>query len=127
MQGNASDPPPDARDHELDPARARVGPARLPAVSAELAALIGVGIIGLVWLSNVDSDPRPARMRLAPGDGDPRSLTMSFALSPDGTTMATIHEDGRVALRKTTGGDSLPRALGYSGKARAVAFSPDSQ
>jgi WD40 repeat protein len=96
-------------------------------VSGELAALVGLALFGLVWLSNVDSDRRPARMRLARGDGGRRSQTMSFALSPDGTTIATIHEDGRVALRSGTEGASLPRVLGYHGGACAVAFSPDSQ
>jgi WD40 repeat protein len=127
MRRDASDPPPDAGNHDFHSEPARVGRARLPVVSPELAAVLGVVLISLFCLSNVDSDRRPARMRLARGDGDPRSRTMAFALSPDGTTIATIHEDGRVALRCATDGAGLPRVLGYGGVARAVAFSPDSQ
>jgi WD40 repeat protein len=127
MRRDASDPPPDAGNHDFHSEPARVGRARLPVVSPELAAVLGVVLISLVCLSNVDSDRRPARMRLARGDGDPRSRTMAFALSPDGTTIATIHEDGRVALRCATDGAGLPRVLGYGGVARAVSFSPDSQ
>jgi WD40 repeat protein len=126
MERDANDPALDAGKRHLEPVSSRVGRTRLPVVSRELAGVIGV-IFGLVWLSNFDSGRPPARMRLARGDGAPRSMTLAFALSPDGTTIATVHEDGRVALRSGALGASLPRVLGYRGAAQAVAFSPDSQ
>jgi WD40 repeat protein len=127
MQRDTGDPPAKAGNDDLDLQTGRVGRVRLAVVNRELAAVIGVVILCLVWLSNVQLDRQPARMWLARGDGDPRSRIMAFALSPDGTTIATIHEDGRVALRSATDGANLPRVLDYGGVARAVAFSPDSQ
>jgi WD40 repeat protein len=43
----------------------------------------------------------------------------------DGQTLATIQMDLRAALWDTTGGGRLIRVLGYQGRARALAFSPD--
>ena len=70
--------------------------------------------------------PTPAPMRLACGEGNPRERVAALALafSPDGTTIATIHTDGRVALRDLSKGRGL-RFLGDRGYACALAFSPD--
>ena len=128
MRRDATDPVPDPGDRGLGPARARVrvGRARPSWVSREVAILIGAAMIGLAWLSTLDSGRAPARMRWARGEGDPRGRVTALALafSPDGTTIATIHTDGRVALRDPSEGRGL-RFLGYRGYACALAFSPD--
>jgi WD40 repeat protein len=128
MRRDAIDPASDHGDRGLGPARARarVGRARLPWVSREVAILIGAAMIGLVWLSTLDSGRAPARMRWARGEGDPRRhvTALALAFSPDGTTIATIHTDGRVALRDPSEGRGL-RFLGYRGYAWSLAYSPD--
>ncbi len=65
-------------------------------------------------------------MRLACGEGNPREgvAALALAFSPDGTTIATIHTDGRVAPRDPSKGRGL-RFLGDRGYACALAFSPD--
>jgi WD40 repeat protein len=122
---DANGPTPDLGKQHVDSTPARVGRARASLVNRLPTALIGVVVVGLLWHSNVDSGRTPAPVRLARGDGDPQAQTTAFALSPDGTTIATIHQDGRVVLRSATEGESVRRVLGYGGNARAVAFSPD--
>jgi WD40 repeat protein len=96
-------------------------------MSREVAALIAAAMIGLAWVSIHDPGEKPARMRLARGADHPRgqSRPLAFAYSPDGTTIATIHADERVALRSPTEGWRIQRFLGYRGMALALAFSPD--
>jgi WD40 repeat protein len=94
-------------------------------VNYGLAALIGVAMLVLAWFATLDSGPAPPRLRMARGDGDPRARTTAFTYSPDGETIATTHEDGRVALRSPTEGWSLPRFLADRGHALAIAFAPD--
>jgi WD40 repeat protein len=125
MPADKTDHAADARAHELDRARERVGRVRAALVNRELAAVLGVVVFGVIWLANVDSPRAPARMRLARGDGDPLAQTTSFALAPDGTTIATVHQDGSVALRSANEEGRLRRVLGYDGSFRAVAFAPD--
>src|SRR5262249_31229237 len=104
------------------PAPARVGRARPFRVNYGLAALIGVAMLGLAWFADLDSGPAS---QLARGYGDPPAQTIALAFSPDGTTIATTHTDGRAALRSPTEGWSLQRFLGDRGHAWAVAFAPD--
>src|SRR5215468_3565954 len=125
MRRDGTDPALDPGKDPPGPPRARTGRARIPRVNRELAGLSGVAMIGLAWFSNLDSGRAPARVRLARGDGDPRAQTVAFAFSPDGMTIATTHEDGRVGLRSPAEGWSLQRFLADRGHARAVAFSPD--
>jgi WD domain, G-beta repeat len=126
MREEVTDPAPEPRKNGLGPARVRMGRARPSWVSLDVAILIGAAMIGLAWLSTLDSGRAPARMRLARGEGDPqrRVTALALAFSPDGTTIATIHTDGRVALRDPTEGRGL-RFLGDRGYAWALAFSPD--
>jgi WD40 repeat protein len=130
MRRDATDPVLDPADRGLGPARTRVrervGRARPSWVSREMAILIGAAMIGLAWLSTLDSGRAPARMHLARGEDNPRrQLTaLALAFSPDGTTIATINSDGRVALRDPSEGRGL-RFLGYGGFVWALAFSPD--
>jgi WD40 repeat protein len=126
MRRDATDPVPDPGYRGLGSARVRVGRARPSWVSREVAILIGAAMIGLAWLSTLDSGRAPARMRRARGEGDPRgrATAVALAFSPDGTKIATIHNDGRVALRDPSEGRRL-RFLGYRGYAWAFAFSPD--
>jgi hypothetical protein len=104
-----------------------VGHARLHLLNRKLAVLMGLVALGLVLFLNVDSGRTPPRPPLAHGGGGPPSQTLAFAFSPDGTTIATIHEDGRVLLRRPPGSWRLKRFLNYRGFARALAFSPDSR
>jgi hypothetical protein len=57
MRRDATDPVPAPRDRGLGPvwARVRVGRARPSWVSREVAILIGAAMIGLAWLSTLDS------------------------------------------------------------------------
>lgn len=112
MRRDATDPPPDPENRGLGPAGERRGRARPSRVNRELAALIGVTMIGLVWFSTLDSGREPPRLRMA--RGDPRTHSIALAFSPDGTTIATVQADGRVALRSPTEGGSLQRLLGYA-------------
>src|SRR5262249_19945091 len=50
---------------------------------------------------------------------------LEFAFSPRGGTIATIHMDGRVALRDAAGGGRSSDSLDYRGPAWALAYSPD--
>src|SRR5262245_31905297 len=127
MRAQKTDPAPEPGSYGLVPARGRMGNARLRLLNRELAILIGLTVIGMICLSNSESGPAPRRMRIARGSGDPRGRTISSAFSPDGRTVATIDEDGRVALRRLTEGSSLPRFLGDRGFTLALAFSPDSR
>src|SRR5262245_36426098 len=125
MRRDATDPAPELGRSVPGPVPARVGRARRFRVNYGLAALIGVAMMGLAWFANLDSDPATPRLRLARGEGDPPAQALAFAFSPDGTTIATTHTDGRVALRSPTEGWSLQRLLDYRGFAWALAFSPD--
>jgi WD40 repeat protein len=88
-----------------------------------MAVLIGAVMIGLVWLLDGEPGREPAPMRLV--RGDPQTQAIALAFSPEGTTIATIPSEGRVALRSPIAGWSLPRYLGDHGHSRAVAFAPD--
>jgi WD40 repeat protein len=92
-------------------------------VNRELAVLIALAMIGLAWLSSLEPGRGSARMRLA--RGDPQTQAIAFAFSPEGTTIATVPAEGRVALRSPIDGWSLQRYLGDRGHAWAVAFAPD--
>src|SRR5262245_33730206 len=125
MRRDATDPAPELGRSVPGPAPAQVGRARRFRVNYGLAALIGVAMMGLAWFATLDSGPATPRLRLARGEDDPPAQAIAFAFSPDGTTIATTHTDGRVALRSPPGGWSLQRPLDYRGFARALAFSPD--
>jgi WD40 repeat protein len=88
-----------------------------------MAVVIGAVMIGLVWLLAGEPGREPAPMRLA--RGDPQTQAIALAFSPEGTTIATIPSEARVALRSFIEGWSLPRYLGDRGHSRAVAFAPD--
>jgi WD40 repeat protein len=125
MRPESSDPAPEPGKSPLGKERARRRRARHSLVDRKLTALIGLAMIDLAWLPDPDSGQTPARVRMARGDGDQRAQTLAFAFSPDGTTIATTHTDGRVALRSPTEDWSLQRFRGDRGNSWAVAFSPD--
>jgi WD40 repeat protein len=87
---------------------------------------IGVLLLGLIvlpWLP-IFGRPRDATPpRQVRGIGE--APILAFAFSPDGTTIATIQVDGRVALRDAAAGLSAHSFLDYRGPAQALAFSPD--
>src|SRR5262249_12799576 len=125
MRREMTDSVPDPGKPGLGPARARVRRVRLCLVNGKLVALTVVAMISLAWFSDVDSGRTPPELTLA--RGEPQTLTTALACSPDGTTIATTHEDGRVALRSSSEGWSLQRFLGYREPPVALAFSPDGQ
>jgi hypothetical protein len=77
--------------------------------------LLLLGLVVLPWLPM----PRPPVREV----GDMPILT--FAISPDGKTMAPVQRDGREALRYATGGASTRSFLDHRGPAHAMAFSRD--
>jgi WD40 repeat protein len=103
--------------------RTGVGCARTSLLSRERIGLIAVGFIVLMWLSSDDSSRDPIPMRLAQGqDG---VMTLGFAFSPDGKTIATIDSGGRVAIWENQDDWRISRFLDFGGSAWCAAFSPD--
>jgi WD40 repeat protein len=82
-----------------------------------------LAVIGMPWLPASDAPPEDLPMRLARGDA--RTLIWSLAVSPDGQTIATTDERGRVRLRPVIEGRDIARRLHISGYSQVVAFSPD--
>ena len=97
----------------------------MPLPSRRLTALVVLGVIGPLWLSNDEPGREPPRMRLVPGE--PGKITNRLALSPDGTSIATTRGDGRVSLRDIRDEGGSGRLLDQRGTACVLAFSPDGQ
>ncbi len=119
MRHDSTDDRPDSGEGNLGLSGTGVGRVRVWLLSWGLKSLIPVSIFGLVWLSS----EAPTPMRLA--QGKPGVLTLGFAFSWDGKTLATTDSEGRVALREIQNGWGLVRFLDYRGLAKGVAFSPN--
>jgi WD40 repeat protein len=91
--------------------------------SMERTCLIVAGIMVLAWFSSDDSSQEPIRMRLARGEAG--VMTLGFACSPDGKTVATVDTTGRVAIWNQEDDWQISRFLDYDRKAWSAAFSPD--
>jgi WD40 repeat protein len=123
MRRGPTHPAPDPVPGPLGATRARAGRARVSPLSREAAVLIGVAAIGLAWFLDPGPVPGPAPMRTA--RGDPRNHPIAFAVSADGTTIATACAEGRVVLRRLADGWDSPRTLDDRGLVLAIAFAPD--
>jgi WD40 repeat protein len=77
--------------------------------------------IGLPWLAAPGARPRDLPVHQA--RGHPGFMIQGFAISPDGQTIATVDDRGRVRLRAAPEGGGIERTLEDLG--RFVAFSPD--
>jgi WD40 repeat protein len=108
---------------EEGPRRSRIGISRLPWWCRRRIGLLLLGLIVLPWLPifGPPRDATPAR-RLR-GVGDAPILDLAFA--PDGSAIATLQVDGRVALRDAMWNASADSFLGHRGPAQALAFLPD--
>ena len=120
--GSACAPSP--ADGERGPARTRGRRAGIPMPSRGLTGLVVLGMFGLAVHLSEELAPAPTRMRLVPGE--PGTLTLGFALSPDGATIATTSNDGRLSLRDVRDVRVAERVLDHRrGLALGLAFSPD--
>lgn len=89
-----------------------------------LTALLALGVIGLVGLIDDDPGPDTAPTRLLAGE--PGLCTIGFALSPDGRTVATARNDGRLAIRDIRDECGIARIVDRQrGPAPGLDFSPD--
>src|SRR5262249_1093825 len=104
---------PDSGGINVDTRPGRTGRrlAGMPVPSGRLAALIAPVLIGLVALWSDEPDQELPPPRLIPGAAG--ALTLGFALSPDGETIATTRSnDERLSLRD---GRSAERILDLPG------------
>jgi WD40 repeat protein len=122
MRHDATDLEPSRGEDAEVPKRSRSGRTRVSLLNRAIAGLLLLGVIVLVWLyhRNPASDIVP--MRLVRGESG--GLTLGFAFSPDGTMIATTHDDGRAAIRDVKDGWSLGRFLDYHGYTHDPTFSP---
>jgi hypothetical protein len=107
------------------PGRIGVGSTWVPFRPLGTVGLFATALTTLVWFVDVGQLEEGARMRLIPGE--PGRHNMSFAVSADGTMMATTDLDGSVTLRDARSGW---RALAFPGARdhiRAMSLSPDAR
>ncbi len=110
---------------ETGPGRGRVGRPEFRRWTRGRVALLLAAAIGPAWLPAIDPLPEGLPMRRARGDSAAPIRRLAF--SPDGQTIATVDERGRVRLRPSVDGRGVERELDVRGHARALAFSPDGQ
>lgn len=82
-----------------------------------------LGLIGSPWLPAFHDSREDLRMHRARGDS--ACPIESFAFSPDGRTIATADERGRVKLRAVNADPGIARDFGARAHARVISFSPD--
>ena len=108
---------------EAGPARDHVGRPEFRRLTRVRIALLLALAIGLAWLPRFDPPPEGLPMRRARGDVAVPIRRLAF--SPDGRTLATTDERGRVRQLTEADGLALDRKLDGAGHARVVAFAPD--
>jgi WD40 repeat protein len=106
-----------------DQERARVGRPEFRRRTRGRLALLLTAVIIPAWLPAIDPPPEGLPMRRARGDS--AVPIRRFAFSPDGRTIATVDQRGRVRLRPAVEAWGIERDLDVRGYGRAVAFSPD--
>jgi WD40 repeat protein len=99
------------------------GHVKFHVVGQGLVCLIGAVMVA--ELSRVGRNParEDNRMRLA--EGDDGVGTISLAVSPNGSLIATTDTAGRVALREEARGWRTEEFADYEGHAVSIAFAPD--
>jgi WD40 repeat protein len=113
---------------DVGPESDGIGPARRcvgrswsrPWTRGRVAWLLAAAI-GLPWLPTPGAGPRDRPSHQA--RGHPLVVIQGFAISPDGQTIATVDDRGRVRLRPAVEGGGIERTLDDLGK--RVTFSPD--
>jgi WD40 repeat protein len=122
MRGDTTDFGPIPGAAEEGPGRSRIGIARFPMWRRGRVGLLLLVLIVLPWLpiSGPSRDVTPAKRVRGVGD----TAVVAFAFAPDGSTIATIQADGRVALRGAAGGGAHS-FLTHRGPALAMVFAPD--
>src|SRR4051812_46696520 len=123
MRGETMNREPIAEATHGGPTRSRSGCSHVPFRNRGRIGLLSLGIIALAWLpiDGTPSIPTPTTRNRGVGDAP----ITDFAFAPEGTTIATIQADGRLALRDVTGSGGTIDFLDCRGHARAMAFSPD--
>jgi WD40 repeat protein len=112
---------------DVGPEPAGIGPARRcvgrprPRPWARGRVVWLLAAIGLPWLPILGARPRDLPVHRA--RGHPGVVIQGFAISPDGQTIATVDERGRVRLRPAVESGCIERTLDDLGK--LVSFSPD--
>jgi WD40 repeat protein len=123
MSARGSECAPNAGDGAIDlgptrPGRRRAG---IPILSGRLTGLIALTVIGLIAHSSNNPGRQYPPNWLVPGA--PETMTIGFALSPDGKTIATTRSDDRLSLRHDRGPEQF---LDHHGRVSwGLAFSPD--
>jgi WD40 repeat protein len=113
------------REGNLGSSEMGVGFTRVLLCNRKGMALFVAALTASAWLADVGPIKEDARLWLVPGE--PGRHTKSFAISADGSKMATTDFDGAVALREARSGwrsERLPSSPGYVG---SVSLSPDAR
>jgi WD40 repeat protein len=113
------------REGNLVPSRVGVGSTRIPLCNRKGLGLLVVALAALVWFTDVGPLEEVARPRLVPGEFGLH--TKSFAISADGTTIATTDLDGSVGLRDARSGWTFERFPTVQGYVRSASLSPDAR
>lgn len=103
--------------------KARRGRLQVPVWDRRLIGLLFAGGIIVCCFPISMPGAKGTPNRLVRGGHD--ASTLSIAFSPDGTSMATTHGDGRVAIRDMASGWGVRRTLKDRDHCRVAAYSPD--
>jgi WD40 repeat protein len=103
--------------------RTLAGRPRTSRLTPGQIALLLAAAIGLPWLPGLDiPTDRPPLYRAR---GRTAATTRCLAVRPDGRTIATIDDRGRVRLRSVVEGRGIERDVDVGGFQGVLAFSPD--
>jgi WD40 repeat protein len=108
----------------IGPAFRCVGRPRTRPWTRGWVAWLLAAAIGLPWLPTPGA--RPVDLPMHRARGHPGVVIRAFAIRPDGQTIATVDDRGRVTLRPAVEGGGIERTLNDPGDSgQLVAFSPD--
>jgi WD40 repeat protein len=108
---------------EFRDSRTSRGCAGVHVLSGRLVCLVGAAFVGVASFGDRELFREEVLMRLASGEDD--AQTISLAVSPSGSLIATTDTRGRVALWDHERQWKIERFLESPGYASSVAFSPD--
>jgi WD40 repeat protein len=103
--------------------KTRRGHVKLHELGRGLACLIGAIFVAETSFVDRNSTREDNRMRIV--EGEDGVGTMSLAISPKGSLIATTDSVGRVSLRDEKLGWQIGKFAAYQGCARSVGFAPD--